>query len=88
LNEYLGVNLEEEALICGIKLEVTRYQSMFSLRFKSKNEFARFYKLMLEQGIFLAPSEFEANFLSFAHTKENIDKTLLAAKSVFKKMEN
>lgn len=86
LNEYLCVNMKKEALVRGIKLEISYYGSMFSLRFKSKNEFARFYKLMLEKGVFLAPSEFEANFLSFAHTKKDIDKTLLAAKYVFKRI--
>jgi len=88
LNEYLCVNLKKEALAHGIKLEISHYESMFSLRFKSQNEFARFYKLMLNQGIFLAPSEFEANFLSFAHTKNDVDKTLLAAKRAFKRMED
>ncbi|MDD5476842.1 MAG: glutamate-1-semialdehyde 2,1-aminomutase [Candidatus Omnitrophica bacterium] len=88
LNEYLCSNLKKEALICGIKLEISHYESMFSLRFKSKNEFARFYKLMLDQGIFLAPSEFEVNFLSFAHTQKEINKTLFAVKLVFKRMEN
>lgn len=85
LNEYLCVNLKKEALIYGIKLEVSHYESMFSLRFKSKNEFARFYRLMLDKGVFLAPSEFEVNFLSFAHTKSDVDKTLYAAKEIFKK---
>jgi len=88
LNEYLILNLKNEALIHGVKLKISHYGSMFSLRFKSKEEFARFYRLMLSKGIFLAPSEFEANFLSFAHSKKDIDKTLLAAKNVFKRMEN
>ena len=88
LNEYLCVNLKKEALAHGIKLEISYYESMFSLRFKSRNEFARFYKLMLNKGVFLAPSEFEANFLSFAHTKKEIDETLYIVKEVFKRMEN
>lgn len=88
LSEYLSVNLKREALSRSIKLEVTFYGSMFSLQFSSKNEFAEFYKLMLDKGIFLAPSEFEANFLSFAHTKKDINETLQAAKEVFKKMES
>jgi glutamate-1-semialdehyde 2,1-aminomutase len=86
LNEYLCVNLSKEALIHGIKLKICYAQSMFSLRFPSKAEFARFYKLMLDKGIFLAPSEFEANFLSFAHTRKDIDKTLDVAQEVFKKI--
>lgn len=88
LNAYLCVNLRKEALSCGVRLEISHYESMFSLRFKSRDKFAGFYKMMLDRGIFLAPSEFEANFLSFAHTENDVDKTLLAARSAFRKMEN
>lgn len=87
LNEYLCFNLEKNSQAEGIKLEITRYESMFSFRFETKDEFAKFYRLMLGKGIFFAPSEFEANFLSFAHTKSDIEKTLLASKWVFKRME-
>ncbi len=45
-------------------------------------KFARFHRGMLEQGIYLAPSQFEAGFTSLAHTDEDIDKTLAAAKKV------
>jgi glutamate-1-semialdehyde 2,1-aminomutase len=45
-------------------------------------KFARFHRGMLEQGIYLAPSQFEAGFTSLAHTDEDIDKTLSAAKKV------
>jgi glutamate-1-semialdehyde 2,1-aminomutase len=36
----------------------------------------------LEQGIYLAPSQFEAGFMSLAHTEADIDKTIAAAKQV------
>ncbi|MGL5940899.1 MAG: glutamate-1-semialdehyde 2,1-aminomutase [Waterburya sp.] len=45
-------------------------------------KFARFHRGMLEQGIYLAPSQFEAGFTSLAHTDEDIDKTLAAVKEV------
>lgn len=45
-------------------------------------KFARFHRGMLERGIYLAPSQFEAGFTSLAHTDEDIDKTLAAAKEV------
>ena len=45
-------------------------------------KFARFHRGMLESGIYLAPSQFEAGFTSLAHTDEDIDKTLTAAKEV------
>ena len=46
------------------------------------NKFGRFHRGMLERGIYLAPSQFEAGFTSLAHTEEDIDKTLAAAKEV------
>lgn len=42
--------------------------------------FAKFFKLMLENGINLAPAQFEAMFVSAAHSKEDIEKTLAAAR--------
>ncbi len=46
-------------------------------------KFARFHRGMLERGIYLAPSQFEAGFTSLAHTEEDIEQTLAAAKEVF-----
>jgi glutamate-1-semialdehyde 2,1-aminomutase len=45
-------------------------------------KFGRFHRGMLEQGIYLAPSQFEAGFTSLAHTDADIDKTLAAARIV------
>jgi glutamate-1-semialdehyde 2,1-aminomutase len=41
-----------------------------------KEEYLRFFHRMLGEGVFLPPSQFETNFLSIAHTKEDIDKTI------------
>lgn len=45
------------------------------------------FKLMLNQGINLAPSKFEAWFLTTEHTEEDIDRTLEAADYAFSKMK-
>jgi glutamate-1-semialdehyde 2,1-aminomutase len=45
-------------------------------------KFGRFHRGMLEHGIYLAPSQFEAGFTSLAHTEEDIEQTLAAAKDV------
>ena len=45
-------------------------------------KFGRFHRGMLERGIYLAPSQFEAGFTSLAHTEADIDATLAAAKEV------
>jgi glutamate-1-semialdehyde 2,1-aminomutase len=46
------------------------------------NKFSRFHRGMLEHGVYLAPSQFEAGFMSLAHTEEDIDFTLEAARAV------
>jgi glutamate-1-semialdehyde 2,1-aminomutase len=43
--------------------------------------YAHFFREMLDRGIFLAPSQFEAAFVSTTHTKEDIDRTLMAARA-------
>lgn len=45
-------------------------------------KFGRFHRGMLEHGIYLAPSQFEAGFTSLAHTPEDIEQTLATAKEV------
>ncbi|MEP0982439.1 glutamate-1-semialdehyde 2,1-aminomutase [Leptolyngbya sp. AS-A5] len=46
------------------------------------SKFSKFHRGMLEQGVYLAPSQFEAGFTSLAHTEEDIDRTIEAARSV------
>jgi glutamate-1-semialdehyde 2,1-aminomutase len=42
--------------------------------------FANYFHAMLEQGIYIAPSQFEAGFISLAHTPADIEKTVRAAR--------
>lgn len=49
-------------------------------------KFGRFHRGMLEQGVYLAPSQFEAGFTSLAHTDADIDRTLAAARVVMSQM--
>lgn len=49
--------------------------------------FAKYYREMIEQGVFLPPSQFEAYFLSTAHTDEDIEKTIAAAEESFAKLK-
>ena len=46
-------------------------------------KFARWHRGMLERGIYLAPSAYEAGFMSIAHTQDDIEATIAAAKEVF-----
>jgi glutamate-1-semialdehyde 2,1-aminomutase len=50
--------------------------------------FKKFFALMLEQGIYLAPSAYEAMFVSLAHSKADIEKTIEAARISFVKIPN
>ena len=45
--------------------------------------FGRFFRAMLERGVYLAPSQFEAAFVSAAHTEQDIAKTIAAAREAF-----
>jgi glutamate-1-semialdehyde 2,1-aminomutase len=76
----------------GIPLQVARVGSMFTIFFNSNavtdydaarrcdtERFARFFWSMLDRGIYLPCSQFEAAFLSAAHTNEHIAQTLTAA---------
>ena len=49
-------------------------------------KFAHMFCAMLERGVYLAPSQFEAAFVSLAHDQEDVDKTLAAADQVFKEI--
>ena len=48
--------------------------------------FKKFHRLMLNQGIYLAPSAYEAGFISAAHTNKELDKTINAASIAFSKL--
>jgi len=48
-----------------------------------KAKFARFFHFMLEHGVYLAPSQFEAGFVSSAHTEADISRTVDAARQFF-----
>jgi glutamate-1-semialdehyde 2,1-aminomutase len=48
--------------------------------------FGRFFRSMLDEGITLAPSQFEAGFMSAAHSREDLDRTIEAARRSFKSL--
>ena len=84
----------------GLNIQINRIGSMFSLFFTNKKvfdfknaqlsdrkRFVQFFKNMLNEGIYLAPSPFEANFISSAHKEEDIEKTLAAYKKSTEKLQ-
>lgn len=84
----------------GIPFTTNRAGSMFGFFFTDEKQvttyqqatecdmdrFRRFYHLMLEQGVYLAPSAFEGGFMSAAHSEQDIDDTLTAVKKAFATM--
>jgi glutamate-1-semialdehyde 2,1-aminomutase len=81
----------------GIPVCVTRVGTMFTTFFNTglmvdwnavarsdKQRFARFHQAMLENGVYLPPSQFEACFLSLAHTPAVVEGTVAAAARVFR----
>ena len=82
LTEHLSRSIENIAEAYGLALKIDNFGSMFSFRFREKKHFKIFYRQVLKKGIYFAPSEFEANFLSFAHTRKDIEETILKAKAV------
>lgn len=95
--ELLTEGLEAVAMANGVPFTTSRVGGMFGLFFTQQKQvtrfsetmacdaekFGRFFHGMLEQGIYLAPSAFEAGFVSAAHTQEDIEATLAAADKVF-----
>lgn len=53
-----------------------------------RNLYGRFFHAMLDNGVYLAPSQFEAAFVSIAHTDEVIEQTVEAAKNAFEEMSD
>ncbi|XP_063935616.1 glutamate-1-semialdehyde 2,1-aminomutase, chloroplastic isoform X2 [Daucus carota subsp. sativus] len=49
-------------------------------------KFAKFYRGMLEEGVYFAPSQFEAGFTSLAHSSEDIQRTIAAADKVLRQL--
>ena len=96
--EKLTTGLKERAHQAGIALTTNHVGGMFGLFFSAEPQvtsfaqvmhcdqvlFKRFFHAMLEAGVYLAPSAFEAGFVSAAHTDNDLEKTLDSAEAIFK----
>lgn len=89
--------LEEAAREAGVPLTTNQVGGMFGLFFTDQKvesyaqatscdvpAFNRFFHAMLERGVFLAPSAYEAGFVSSAHTAEVVERTLEAARQALR----
>jgi len=96
---YLTERIFESAEEQGIPVSINRATGMFTLFFtvgpvrdyfsaktSDTKRFAKFFIEMLDQGIYLPPSQYEAWFISLAHTQKDLDKTIEACDTAFKKI--
>jgi len=97
---FLCDGLTQRAQQAGIGFTTNRVGAMFGLFFSEESQissfaqvmqcdqarFKHFFHAMLDAGIYLAPSAFEAGFVSAAHSEANLQQTLDAAEVVFKQL--
>ena len=95
----LSEGLAEAAREAGVETVANRVGSMFTTFFSSdavtdwttasradRARYGKFFHAMLEAGVYLAPSQFEAAFISLAHTDELLDRTVEAARRAFRSL--
>jgi glutamate-1-semialdehyde 2,1-aminomutase len=95
----LEMGLKEAAKKAGVATKFYRAGTMFCTYFTDKevvdyktakladtDRFSRYFMGMLDRGIYLAPSQFEAGFISLAHSKADIDTTVRAAFETLKRL--
>ena len=94
----LTEGLQAEADFFGVPFTTTRVGGMFGLYFSNTKQiinfeqsgavdvkmFKRFFHAMLDGGVYLAPSAYEAGFVSSAHTEEHIEATINAAREALR----
>jgi glutamate-1-semialdehyde 2,1-aminomutase len=97
LGAALEAGMKDAAKAAGVPVQFNRCGSMFCGYFTSepvhnvadamksdRERFKKYFQGMLAEGIYLAPSQFEAGFLSTAHTAADIEQTVTAAAKVMK----
>ena len=96
---YLLDGLGTAASDTGVDLQTNQVGAMFGVFFTDSpvrefadvmrcdtERFARYFRLMLESGCYLAPSAYEAGFVSSAHSTEDLDQTIASARLAFEQL--
>jgi glutamate-1-semialdehyde 2,1-aminomutase len=99
--ERLCAGLAAAAREAGVETVTNRVGSMWTSFFTAepvtnwesaaksdRQRFGKFFHAMLDEGVYLAPSQFEAGFISIAHTDELLDRTVEAARRAFRALNN
>jgi glutamate-1-semialdehyde 2,1-aminomutase len=97
LGQQLEAGMRQAAKTAGVAVNFVRIGSLFCGYFtdsevhdlqdamrSDRERFSKFFQGMLREGIYLAPSQFEAGFISTAHSEADIEDTVAAAAKVFK----
>ena len=77
--------IESISIVYFTPVDVKNYKDALT---SNTEAYAKFFRKMLEQGVYLAPSQFEVAFMSTAHTDEDIEKTVKAAEVAFKEVSD
>ena len=99
--DMLCEGLQENAVKTGVESVLNRAGTMFTVFFTAAGKvndynsaktsdtkkYAKYFHSMLEQGIYLAPSQFEAGFISTEHTDADLERTIKASYNALKKMQ-
>ncbi len=82
-NKLCFKQIESISIVYFTPVDVKNYKDALT---SNTEAYAKFFRKMLEQGVYLAPSQFEVAFMSTAHTDEDIEKTVRAAEVAFKEV--
>ena len=99
--DYLTDGIIDVARSEGVNIVINKLGSLYTIYFTENSEinnledvmatdtskYVHFFNTMLEEGIIVSPSKFEAHFMSIAHTTEDLDRTIAVAKKAFSTMK-
>lgn len=98
--DYLTDGIKAAAAEEDVNIVINKIGSLYTIYFTDKDainnledviatdtsKYVHFFNTMLDEGIIVSPSKFEAHFMSIAHTKEDLDRTIEVAKKAFSTM--
>ena len=83
-NEWgIPIQVNRAGSVLTVFFTATPVRNYASAKMSDTVRFARFFSAMLDAGVYLPPSQFEAWFVSLAHTERELERTIKAARSAF-----
>jgi glutamate-1-semialdehyde 2,1-aminomutase len=97
ITDYLLEGLHAAASLSDVPVQINSAGSMFTVFFSDSpvrdlttakkadtKRYAKYFQRMLKEGVYLPPAQFEAAFVSYAHDKKDLDKTVVAARKALR----